>query len=386
MKKIAIVSRGLTINGATKALVEMLKRVRTDQCAIDVWVLDFQNNAEHWIKEIPDCIKIRKITGYGLSACSIQSILRHPYHFYESICAGKILRKSISVIESCKFTAKRLPIINKEYDIAISFRHFDVDIFYAMDNIKAVKKYFWVHGVQQLKTDEVNILRTYYQRYDGIFPVSVSAKANFVKYFPDLEKKCRIAYCVVDAYEVNNKSFIGEKIKDDGKISLFTISRLGEEKGIDIAVLAAKILKDNNISFKWFVAGDGSQREMLQKMIKRFGIANDFFLLGNVKNPYGMLKTCDIYIQPSRLESYGLAINEAKILHKPIICSDIPAGREQIVHGKTGLLFDLSEINLAQNIQKLILDTELRNTLVHNLSLKDWSHFEAVQCFNEICY
>lgn len=46
MKKVAIISRALYRNGATKALVEMLKRIDYSQIKLDLWILDFSNPAE----------------------------------------------------------------------------------------------------------------------------------------------------------------------------------------------------------------------------------------------------------------------------------------------------------------------------------------------------
>ncbi len=142
-------------------------------------------------------------------------------------------------------------------------------------------------------------------------------------------------------------------------------------------------MRDRNIDFKWLVAGEGNQRNELESLIKTYKLENNFILLGNVSNPYRMLKECAIYVQPSRLESYGLAINEAKIFRKPIVCSNIPAGREQIIDGETGILAELSGKKFADIIQTLLENKELREKLVRNLN-GEYSHFEAVEIFKEI--
>lgn len=61
MKKIAIISRALHMNGATKALVEMLRRIDYEVVEIDLWVLDFSNMAEAWVAQIPEKVRIREI-------------------------------------------------------------------------------------------------------------------------------------------------------------------------------------------------------------------------------------------------------------------------------------------------------------------------------------
>lgn len=385
MKKIAIISRALHMNGATKAMVEMLKRVDYEIMSIDLWVLDFSELAEEWVSQIPKEVRIKGIPRYQLTPDIINVVIRNPIHFMKSIFAGYKLQHETVLSKQWKYTAQRLPVIKEKYDVAISFRHLDIDAFYVIENMKAKKKFFWVHGVQDITSEEMKILTPYYKKYDGVFPVSITAKNNIEKFFPILKNKCEIAYCVVDSEEITEKSKVGVDFSENnnGEIVIFTIARLGEEKGVDVAVNAARILKERNIRFKWYVAGEGNQREKLENMIKNYKLENTFFLLGNVNNPYGLLRSCTLYVQPSRLESYGLAINEAKILGKPIVCSNISAGREQIINGKTGVLVDVCENAFADAIQTLVKNEEFRESLERNLC-ENYSHFEAVEILTKI--
>ena len=385
MKKVAIVSRALYMNGATKALVEMLKRIDYSDVQIDLLVLDFSNMAEEWVSQIPEKVVIKQIPRYQLSKGIVGTIMRNPIHFIKSVSAGYKLVHEDAMIKQWEYTARRLPVLEEVYDVAISFRHFDIDVFYVIENIKAQKKFFWVHGVQEILQKEIEILAPYYKKYNGVFPVSITAKNNIEKFFPILKGRCKVAYCIVDPGEIVEKSRQATSFLETEKdeITIFTIARLGEEKGIDIAVGAAKILKERNLRFKWYVAGEGNQRKKLENMIEEYGLKNIFILLGNVSNPYGMLADATIYVQPSRLESYGLAINEAKIFHKAIVCSNIPAGIEQIIDGNTGLLVELSEDCFADAIQFLAVNVEFRRNLESNLC-KDWSHFEVLEIFREI--
>ena len=56
------------------------------------------------------------------------------------------------------------------------------------------------------------------------------------------------------------------------KIKLLTIARLENQKGIDIAIEAAKILKNKKLNFIWEVIGEGSEREKLSKLIEENNI------------------------------------------------------------------------------------------------------------------
>ncbi len=77
----------------------------------------------------------------------------------------------------------------------------------------------------------------------------------------------------MDAKEIIEKAKQAVELFDkEGIDIIFTIARLGEEKGVDIAIEAAKILMDRNIEFKWYVAGDGNQRKNYENMVEKYGL------------------------------------------------------------------------------------------------------------------
>ena len=99
---------------------------------------------------------------------------------------------------------------------------------------------------------------------------------------------------------------------------------MSKEKGIDLALEAALELVKIGRSFKWYVIGDGGERYDLETKIKEYHLENRFILLGLKANPYPYLKHAFLYVQPSRYEGKSIAIDEAKILAKPIITTNYP--------------------------------------------------------------
>lgn len=384
MKKVAIFTHALWTNGATKSLIELLKRIDLEKCEIDLYVLDFSNPTE-WVDEIPKQIHIKAVPRYNFSKETIKDIFSHPILFLKALYSGIMLNGNLTEVQYMKYTAARLPFLRGKYDIAISYRHFDIDVFYVNNNINASSKYFFVHGVQKLTQEEIRELKNVYIRYDAIFPVSVAAKENIVEQIPEIQAQCRVAYCVVEPNEIVRRSQRGVKFNTKGNVwKIFTIGRLSQEKGIKLVVEACKLLKMAGYNIEWRVAGEGPQREMLEQLIKSEKLENEFLLLGNIANPYGLLSTCDIYVQPSLMESYGLTINEAKIFNKPIVCTDIPAAREQIINNQTGLLVSANAKNIAHAVCRYIDNPVFRENICNNLSKEDKSHYESVIIFNSL--
>lgn len=384
MKKVAIFTRGLSLNGANKSLIELLKRLDYSKLVLDLYVLNYSEADNLLFKQIPNNVNIIKVKQYDKSIVTLFNIILHPIHFFRAIKSKKNLNNKC-FLEQFKATAERLPKVNKVYDIAISYRHLDIDVFFVKNNMYAKKKFFWIHGVQQLEKKEISILENIYQSYDKIFPVSNAAKNNILKYFPSLKDKCKVAYCIVDADEINKLALEGESFIENDIFNILTIGRLNEEKGIDLAIEACEILKKDGFRFKWYVCGDGNQKDYLKSMIRDKNLMDHFILLGNIDNPYGYLKNCDIYVQPSYMESYCLTINEAKILNKSIVCTKLEATEEQIEDGINGILTKLTATDLANGIKKLMKNNLLRNQLTLELSKYDYSHDEALKLLmNEI--
>lgn len=386
--KVAFFSRGLYANGATKSLIELLKRINLDNCDIDLYILDSSNQAD-WVNELPKEINIILVKKYHFSKNMLYNIIKHPIHFIKSLYSSIQLRRDISYVKSLKYIASKYPLIDKCYDIAISYRHFDIDVFFVVNNLKAKNKYFWIHGVQPLKKEEVFEFKKIYEKYDNIFPVSWSARKNIIKYIPEISNKCIVAYSVVDENEIKylakkGQKFLPECDNKKKRFNILTVARLSKEKGIYLALDTCNFLKDMSCNFKWYIIGDGIEKYGLEKKIKEYGLEDYFVLMGHIHNPYGYFESCDIYVQPSFLESYGLAINEAKIFHKPIVATNIDASKEQLVHDKTGILVSHNEKEIATAIYKLMNDAIFKEKIISNLCIENNNHFECVEIFNNL--
>lgn len=128
-----------------------------------------------------------------------------------------------------------------------------------------------------------------------------------------------------------------------------------------------KKLKAKGIQFKWFAIGDGRDRQKLEKLIKQSDLSNSFILLGRRDNPYPYIKNCDLYIQFSRHEGYGLSVLEARVLDKPIIVSDLPVFKEQIKNKQNGIVAHFNEDDLFNSIEELYENNKLRNKIETNV-------------------
>lgn len=337
MKKIAIVTRKMITGGVERALIAMLKQFDYTQVQVDLY-LEFLGG--DLFGEIPDevnCIQIPTVRG--------KEAIRHPVFAARKLHAkGKLRGKKRPYIEQCYLYSRMLMPVTRQYDIAIAYHAPNtVPVFYVIDSIPANKKILWLHGDLEKNGGETQIARDYHGRYDRVFAVSRYAKDSFVKYHPEKTGQTEVFYNYVDICAIREKAVGGPTFADDyNGTRILSIGRLDTQKGFDMAIDACKKLIDRGYRFRWYVCGEGEDREKLQKMIVQHQLEDVFILLGNQKNPYGYLRDCDLYVQPSRCEGFCTTTNEARILHKPVITTAVSGADEQFEHGVTGWIVPIS--------------------------------------------
>jgi len=148
-----------------------------------------------------------------------------------------------------------------------------------------------------------------------------------------------------------------------------TVGRLGLEKGQEMVPEIVRKLLNNGMEVTWYLVGEGVKRSVIEENIARFNVADHVILLGLKANPYPYMRNCDLYVQPSFTEGYCTTTIEAKILHKPILVTDVPGMREQFQHMENGYIVASPTIDcLYEGIRTLIKDEALRRRFVKRLS------------------
>ena len=165
---------------------------------------------------------------------------------------------------------------------------------------------------------------------------------------------------------------------------ILSIGRLVEAKAFHLAVSAAKLLKDQGLDFVWYIVGEGSDRESLELQIKALGIENNVVLLGKRINPYPYLKRCDYYVQTSIYEGSCITLDEAMIFKKPIVTTDFPAAKEKIFHKKNGYIVTMKPEAIAEGIEAMINDNQLRNECVNYLIENKQNYSKQMQMLYDV--
>ncbi|PLR68733.1 glycosyltransferase [Bacillus sp. UMB0893] len=378
-KNLLFVIPGLDAGGGEKSLVNLLTQI--DYTLYNVDLLLFNQNGI-FMKYLPKEVIIlplpKEYIDFALPATeSIKKFFlsANLYMAYQRILFA-ITNKTIKNISrkeqySWKYFSKSFPIINKKYDVAIGFLE-KSSTYFCVDKVQACKKIGWVHiDYDKLGMDPKYDI-SYFEQLDHIITVSEECSNILSSRFPSQKEKIGVIYNIVSPKVIMDMS--SQLVDDDlfnkkaDEISILSIGRLHYQKGFDLAIEACKILKDRGINIRWNIIGEGEERDKLEKLIKINQLEKQFILLGLKPNPYPYIKKADIYAQTSKFEGKSIAIDEAKILKKPIIVTNFSTAKDQIENEFDGLVVDMNSMAVADGIEKLIEYPDLRNNLSMNLS------------------
>jgi len=206
------------------------------------------------------------------------------------------------------------------------------------------------------------------KRYNYLVTVSDILKNKLKQQWPDLGTKMYTIYDIINPNTI--RSLAQKEITETfphTSLSLLTVGRLVKPKGYDLLLQAASILKNRNIQFTWYIIGEGPEKTFIEHEIQINDLKNYVFLLGLKENPFPYMKTCDIYVQTSKFEGFGMTIAEAKILNKPIISTNYPVIYNILQDKVNGLIVDMTGEALANGIQSLSRNQDLKEFLIKNL-------------------
>lgn len=145
---------------------------------------------------------------------------------------------------------------------------------------------------------------------------------------------------------------------------LFFCGRLHATKGVWelLFIFAALVQEQSDLHLR--LAGDGPLRRQLQKWVVRSGLQDKVTFLGAIstEDVYLELASADLFLFPTRYESFGIAVLEAQAAGAPVVCSDLPIMKETT--GKSALLLPPGDVSLwVEGVQSLLDDRPARQRL-----------------------
>lgn len=363
MKHVAIVTNQMVMGGIEKSLITLLNKLVANDCKVTLYVC---KQGGELYEQIPNGVEIRDLfcgnhTGLEIFKTRIkQRNIVGSFNVFIKMIINKIDKNTFRI---WKRSSEYVAMDEEKYDIAIAYGSPVSLSTTCVANMKnAEKKYVWIHNeVDKIGFNE-KLLHHYYDNFDKIFCVSKKCRKIFLTVLPEYEQRTEVFYNFIDVEAILSQAEDKEAFADDfDGIRLLTVARVCNQKGQDIIPDVLKELEQYSGKIRWYCIGDGEETiQEIKQRAAEIGVAEGITFLGNKNNPYPFFKQCDIYIQPSRHEGFGITISEAKIFSKPIILTNFAGSDEQIQDKKNGLIVPFDSKAIARAVRILVENIELR--------------------------
>lgn len=126
-----------------------------------------------------------------------------------------------------------------------------------------------------------------------------------------------------------------------GDFKILTVARLHRYKGLRFLIEAMKIIGEEVPDAHLYIMGKGEEEQNLKSIADKLQLNSSITFLNTPVPNHEMPQVyagCDVYVQPSIIEPYGIAVLEAMACGKPVIGTNVGGMKDTIVDRVTGYL------------------------------------------------
>ncbi|HEX5113259.1 MAG TPA: N-acetyl-alpha-D-glucosaminyl L-malate synthase BshA [Saprospiraceae bacterium] len=193
---------------------------------------------------------------------------------------------------------------------------------------------------------------------DGVTAVSKHLRDQTCEQL-HITKEIEVIYNFIDfdRFSRLNKEHFRKAIAPEGEKILVHTSNFRKVKRIEDVILTFEIVQ-KKIASKLLLVGDGPERPRMERMCRELGLFEHVRFLGKQDAIEEILAVADVFLIPSSNESFGLAALEAMACQVPVISSNAGGLPEVNVHGVTGFIANVGDIDAMANSALVLLENE----------------------------
>ena len=225
--------------------------------------------------------------------------------------------------------------------------------------LPAGKRLFFYHGSKDIYAGRKPHP---FERFDCIIGVSEGVTGMLSSAYPGFKDRFVTLSNYVDMGEIKEKSGMYRPDLPPDATVLATSGRISREKGFDLAVGAAAILKEKGFDFIWCFVGGGREEAEIKELIKKKDLGDRVRVTGFLDNPYPYIARCDLYVHTALEESCSLSIMEAQRLGKAVVSTATVGAKTLLSSDKSGILTGFSSEEIARGIIDLLTDAEKKKS------------------------
>jgi N-acetyl-alpha-D-glucosaminyl L-malate synthase BshA len=195
---------------------------------------------------------------------------------------------------------------------------------------------------------------------DGVTAVSESLKQDTYDNFR-IDKDIKVIYNFIDfeRFKRTNKDHFKKAVAPLGEKVLIHVSNFRKVKRVeDVVHIFEQVVKQ--IPAKLRLVGDGPERQNVEMLCRQLGLCDSIRFLGKQDAVEELLAIADLFIMPSASESFGLSALEAMACQVPVISSNAGGLPEVNIHGVTGFLSNIGDVeDMAKNALLILENPEI---------------------------
>lgn len=381
MKRVLFVLTSYRQGGISRSLQNLLSYMNKDKMEVDVFALD---DFGPYKELLPNCtiLPVNRTISMLLGRYEDIPANGKTYSAILKICRNVFGKIGISFNDLLFSRCVRSICCKKDYDAVIAFSEGVATRFVSYAPV--VNKIAWVHcnykSYWELagKPDEHAI----YEKFKTVVNVSKFTKSTFDRIMHKYVGNSISIYNVLDTEmmkRLSKASDFHESFRSD-KFTIVSIGRVDPVKNLSIIPRIAKELKDKGVDFNWYIIGPKGTNEELSKLqnnMRDCDCAEYVHYLGSQENPYKYIVSSDLLVNVSLSEACPYVINEAKVLHKPVVCSIFGSASEFIKDCENGYIVDYKR--MPEIIHMLISDKHEYDRVLENVQNFEYDNLAIVK-------
>ena len=193
---------------------------------------------------------------------------------------------------------------------------------------------------------------------DAITAVSHNLREETFRHFK-IDKEIEVIMNFVDVARFNRKPIdaFRKAIAPTGERILLHASNFRKIKRVSDVVRIFATVR-SKIPCKLLFVGDGPERSTAEDLSRELGVSEDVLFVGKQEQMEDILAIADVFLLTSEYESFGLAALEAMAAKVPVVSTDAGGLAEINIHGETGFLSKVGDVDLMSEQVMQLLQSE----------------------------
>ena len=197
---------------------------------------------------------------------------------------------------------------------------------------------------------------------DALIAMGNQVKKDLLAVGVGSDSKFRVFFPGLKAANVHSKETSRIKLDaDSSKVICLFVGRLTQIKRPDRLLDAIKILKEKNVEVQFLIAGDGELSRYVEGRVHDESLP--IKMLGWVKDTSEAFSAADILVLCSDNEAVSLVLIEGSQYGLPLVSTNVGSVSDVVIDHSTGYLTESTPQSLADAIEKLVRDPQLRQMM-----------------------